>query len=126
MDPPYRFPASPGTPLFPVSPERANQQRQPQYDFPNLPSLPDFNNLKAIKASSDVQGKVAQFNSLGKEAAERRKAHDAALKRAMLGREEAEGETRRIREDVKTLRKEIAEGQDRERRVGERLEAVMV
>ncbi|KAI9701270.1 MAG: hypothetical protein M1836_001940 [Candelina mexicana] len=125
MDPLYRFPASPGTPLFPVSPERANQQRQPQYDLPNSPSLPDFHSLKTLKASSDVQGKVAQFNSLSKEAIERRKAHDAALKRAVLGREEAEGETRRIREDVRSLRKEVLEGQDRERRVGERLEAVM-
>ncbi|KAI9721221.1 MAG: hypothetical protein M1812_002382 [Candelaria pacifica] len=125
MDPPHRFPASPGTPLFPVSPERANQQRQPQYDFTNSPSLPDFNSLKNLKASSDVQGKVAQFNSLSKEAIERRKAHDAALKRAVLGREEAEGETRRVREDIRTLRKEVLEGQEKERRVGERLEAVM-
>jgi hypothetical protein len=55
-----------------------------------------------------------------------RKANDAALKRAMVGREEAETEMRRYREEVRTLRKQVEEGNARERKVGERLEAVMV
>lgn len=55
-----------------------------------------------------------------------RKAADAALKRAMLGREEAEMELRRHRDENKLLRKALEEGKERERRVGERLEAVMV
>jgi hypothetical protein len=55
-----------------------------------------------------------------------RKANDAALKRAMLGREEAESEMRRYREEARALRRQIEEGKDRERKVGERLESVMV
>lgn len=55
-----------------------------------------------------------------------RKTADAALKRAMLGREEAESEMRRFREEARLLRKQIEEGKERERRVGERLETVMV
>ncbi|KAI9814182.1 MAG: hypothetical protein M1827_003348 [Pycnora praestabilis] len=126
MDSQYRFPASPGTPLFPVSPERANQQRYPTPNVPNSPSLPDIDSLRHVKqTSSDVQGKVAQFNSLSKEALERRRANEAALKRAVIGREEAESEARRIREDVRRLNKEVEEGKERERKVGERMEGIM-
>lgn len=125
MDPIFKFPASPGTPLFPVSPERVNRQHLPQ--SPSLPSNlsdPFFNGH--ARAPSDVQGKVAQFNNLGKEVAQRRKDNEAALQRAVLGREEAESETRRLKEEHRVLRKEIEEGRGRERRVGERLEALMV
>jgi hypothetical protein len=55
-----------------------------------------------------------------------RKTNDAALKRAMLGREEAESEMRRYREETRSLRRQVEEGKERERRVGERLENVMV
>lgn len=55
-----------------------------------------------------------------------RKTADAALKRAMLGREEAEAEMRRYRDEVKLMRKTVEDGKERERRVGERLETVMV
>lgn len=48
------------------------------------------------------------------------------MKRAVLGREEAESETRRSREEGSGLRREVEEGRERERRVGERLEGVMV
>lgn len=125
MDPIFKFPASPGTPLFPVSPERANRQHLPQ--SPSLPSnLIDPFTSHHVKAPSDVQGKVAQFNNLGKEAAQRRKDNEAALQRAVLGREEAESETRRIKDENRVLRKENEEGRGRERKVGERLEALMV
>ena len=125
MDPVFKFPASPGTPLFPVSPERAN--RQHLHQSPSLPSnLIDPFTSHYEKVPSDVQGKVAQFNSLGKEAAQRRKDNEAALQRAVLGREEAESETRRLKEESSVLRKENEEGRGRERRVGERLEALMV
>ena len=130
MDPVFRFPASPGTPLFPVSPERANRQAF----LPNSPSLPS--GLAALqndpftsnhsRGSSDVQSKVAQFNTLSKEAVQRRKENEASLRRAVLGREEAESETRRLKDDNMILRREIEEGRSRERRVGERVEAVMV
>lgn len=125
MDPVFKFPASPGTPLFPVSPERANRQHLPQ--SPSLPSnLIDPFTSHHVKAASDVQGKVAQFNNLGKEASQRRKDNEAALQRAVLGREEAESETRRVKEESSVLRKENEEGRRRERRVGERLETLMV
>ncbi|KAK0511868.1 hypothetical protein JMJ35_005718 [Cladonia borealis] len=129
MDPIYMLNASPGTPLFPVSPERANRQQLPQ--LAQSPSLPHLNRaqndpfLTHSRGNSDVQGKVAQFNNLTKEAAQRRKDSEAALKRAVLGREEAEGESRRLREDNRLLRQDVEEGRARERRVGERLEGVM-
>lgn len=123
MDPVFRFPASPGTPLFPVSPERANRQQLAQ--SPSLPSLQNNPFITHSRGDSDVQGKVAQFNNLSREAAQRRKDNEAALKRAVLGREEAESETRRVREENRILRKDVEEGRARERRVGERLESVM-
>ena len=111
--------------MFPVSPERANRQHLPQ--SPSLPSnLVDPFISHHAKAPSDVQGKVAQFNNLGKEAAQRRKDNEAALQRAVLGREEAESETRRFKEESSVLRKENEEGRGRERRVGERLESLLV
>jgi hypothetical protein len=55
-----------------------------------------------------------------------RKTADAALKRAMLGREEAETELRKTRDENKKLQKAIDEGKERERKVGERLESLMV
>lgn len=128
MDPVFSFPASPGTPLFPVSPERANRQQL----LPQSPSLPSISSIRNdhftvhSRGNSDVQGKVAQFNNLSKEAAQRRKDSEAALKRAVLGREEAESETRRLREENRLLRQDVEEGRARERRVGERVEGVMV
>ena len=128
MDPKFSFPASPGTPLFAISPERANRQQIPQ--SPSLPGdlvgLRDPITNTHVRTSSDVQGKVAQFNSLSKEAIQRRRDNEAALKRAVMGREEAESETRRLREDNCSLRREIEEGRSRERRVAERVEGVMV
>lgn len=125
MDPAHRFPASPGTPLFPVSPERVNRQALPQ--SPSLPSnLHDPIKMAHLKEASDVQNKVAQFNSLSKEAVQRRKDNEAAMRRAVLGREEAENETRRLKDENSRLRKELEEGKARERKVAERIESVMV
>ena len=128
MDPKFIIPTSPGTPLFAVSPERANRQPIPQ--SPSLPSnmvtLRDPFVSGHARTASDVQGKVAQFNNLSKEAAQRRRDNEAALKRAVLGREEAESETRRLKEENRLLRREIEEGRGRERKVAERLDGVMV
>ncbi|MCJ1475582.1 hypothetical protein MMC13_004245 [Lambiella insularis] len=128
MDPVFRIPNSPGTPLFPVSPDRVNRQQLPlspsrQSDIFFLQDDP-FRSYHS-RNSSDVQGKVAQFNNLSKEASQRRKENEAALKRAMVGREEAESETRRLKEENRLLMKELEDGNTRERRVGERVEAVM-
>ena len=78
------------------------------------------------RASSDVQDRVAQFNTMSKEAAQRRKDHEASLQRAVLGREQAESDSRKLREENRILRMQVEEGKARERRVGERIEGVMV
>ena len=128
MDPTLKFPASPGTPLFAVSPERAN--RQPISHSPSLSSgiahLRDPFGSDYLKTTPDVQGKVAQFNSLGKEAAQKRRENEAQLQRAVVGREEAENETKRLKEENRLLRKEIEEGGGRERKVAERVEGLLV
>lgn len=125
MDPAYKFSASPGTPLLPISPERVNRQLLPQ--SPSLPSgLNDPSEMAQLKEASEVQSKVAQFNSLSKEAVQRRKDSEAAMRRAVLGREEAENETKRLRDEYQGLRKELEEGKARERKVAERIESVMV
>lgn len=124
MDPVFKFPASPGTPLFPVSPERANRM------LPQSPSLPpDLHEpakIAHLRENTDVQNKVAQFNSLSKEAVQRRKENEAAMKRAVLGREEAESETRRLKDENTTLGRELEEGKAREKKMAERIESVMV
>ncbi|KAK0706030.1 hypothetical protein B0T26DRAFT_755571 [Lasiosphaeria miniovina] len=75
---------------------------------------------------SSVHEKINQFNSLAMQSKQlERKTADAALKRAMLGREEAESEMRRYRDEARALKKQVDEGKERERRVGERLETVM-
>lgn len=128
MDPVFKVPVSPGTPLFPVSPERTNRQALPQ-----SPSLPNGFSTRGLSDTfgspgriSDVQGKVAQFNNLSRETTQKRKDNEAALKRAVLGREEAEGELRKLREENYDLGRQIEEYGERERKVGLRLETKMV
>ena len=115
-------------PLWPVSPSRENR-------LPTSPSLPSVSQThngherfapSHSRGGSDVQNKVAAFNNLTKEAAQRKKDNEAALRRAILGREEAESETRRLKEENDALRRDIEESRGRERKVGERLESVMV
>lgn len=101
-----------------MTPERVNQQRD---------SI--FAHLRNESRESSVHDKISQFNSMSLQMQSKqleRKTADAALKRAMLGREEAEAEMRRYKEEVRALHKAIEEGKERERRVGERLEALMV
>ena len=109
MDPDFSQPGSPaGGPLQAATKERVNQQRD---------------------STSSVHDKISQFNSMSISMQTKqleRKTADAALKRAMLGREEAEVELRRARDELRSLRKAVEEGKERERRVGERLETVMV
>ncbi|KAI9737604.1 MAG: hypothetical protein M1818_005608 [Claussenomyces sp. TS43310] len=122
MDADYKFPASPATPLHQVSPERVNQQR---CDLAKPPSS-ESNGTSRHGRESSVQEKAARFESLAFQGKQlERRTNDAALRRAMLGREEAENEMRRYRDEVKALRKQLEEGTARERKVGERLENVM-
>lgn len=121
MDTPSSLPGSPvggQTALQPVSSDRVNQQRE---------SMLSLRLGKDNARDSMVSDKINQFNSLTMQSKQlERKTADAALKRAMLGREEAESEMRRYREETRLLRKQVEEGKERERRVGERLETVMV
>jgi hypothetical protein len=112
------------TPLQPLSPDRVNLQN------PMIASLKN----NAAQRDSDVHDKIRQFNNLShlppghvsmSKQLERMTA-DAALTRAMVGREEAETEMRRYREEARVLRKQVEESRIRERKVGERLETVMV
>ncbi|KAK6955710.1 hypothetical protein Daesc_003353 [Daldinia eschscholtzii] len=120
------LPGSPtAAPLQPSSPDKVNQLREAA---PLSPTKSD--QLR----DSDVHDKIRQFNNLAytnpAAAASmsrqlERKTADAALKRAMLGREEAEAEMRRYREEARALRRQVEESRGRERKVGERLEDVM-
>lgn len=107
-----------GGPLQTASPERVNRRD----------SL--FSSIRGEGGrDSAVHEKISQFNNLSTAMQPKqmeRKTVDAALKRAMLGREEAETELKRLREESKLLRKAVEEGTEREQRVGERLEAIMV
>jgi hypothetical protein len=86
-----------------------------------------FDSEQRHSRESSVQEKAAKFDTLAFQGkALERRANDAALKRAMLGREEAETDMRRYRDEARQLRKDVQEGKDRERKVGERLESMMV
>jgi hypothetical protein len=78
-----------------------------------------------------VQGLVKRFEHLDvrdrdAESVERKRRHEAELRRAQIAREEAESDVRRLREEVRRLKKEGDDSRDRERRVAKRLEVVMV
>ena len=120
MEGPFKLPASPGTPLHQIPPERVNQQR-------HSPSKDSLNGSRGHSRDSSVHEKVAAFNTLAMQSKQlERKVNDAALKRAELGREEAECEMRRWRYEAEELRKQLEESQRRERKVSERAEHYMV
>lgn len=124
MDPNFKFPSSAGAPLNQVSPDRVNQQR---YDLDSSARVRLFDSEQGRSRESSVHEKAVKFDTLAFQGkALERRTNDAALKRAMLGREEAESEMRRYRDEARALRKEVQEGKERERKVGVRLENVMV
>lgn len=100
--------------------------------LPQSPSLPEINALRAhVRTNSDVQGLVKRFEHLDvrdkdAESVEYRKRHEAELRRAQIAREEAESDAKRLREEVRRLKKEGEESRERERMVAKRLEVVMV
>lgn len=117
-------------PLEPVSSERINMQSVAASGRESNASVHSMMSPSRSGHSRDssVHDKINQFNTLAAVQGGRheRKTADAALKRAVLGREEAEADVRRYRDEVRSLKKQVEEGKDRERRVGERLETVMV
>ncbi|KAG8162066.1 hypothetical protein KVR01_007831 [Diaporthe batatas] len=118
-------------PFDPVSSERLNMQMASEHRL-SINSL-GSPGKKGHSRDSSVSDKINQFNTLASQSKHlERKSADAALKRAVLGREEAEAEVRKYRDDIhkykdeiRSLKKELEEGRHRERKVGERLETVM-
>ncbi|KAF2216263.1 hypothetical protein CERZMDRAFT_93559 [Cercospora zeae-maydis SCOH1-5] len=113
-------------------PRRNSPVKEMGFALPGSPSLPDVHAFQRthLRTNSDVQGLVKRFEHLDvrdreAEIAERRKRHEAELSRAQVAREEAESDVKRLREQVRRLKKEGEEGKDRERRVAKRLDVVM-
>ena len=118
---PFRVPNVPGTPLYALSPERINQQRLPP--SPSLPSHLSSPTSKHHRNSSVVSEKIAFLNSLGgsnhtSPTRQPAASSHAALQRAILGREEAEAQ-------LSSSYVQLAEVQNRERRIAERVESLM-
>ncbi|OQE40791.1 hypothetical protein PENCOP_c005G03038 [Penicillium coprophilum] len=117
MESPTRPILSPSKALHPVSPERMNQQT-----IPGSPSLPsDLLTLhhKSTRGVSEVQAKVAFLNGLSRGGSPANSAaSNAALQRAIMGREEAESA-------LATAQEDLSEAQTRERRISERLESLL-
>lgn len=103
------------------------------FALPQSPSLPEFNALQRghARTNSDVQGLVKRFEHLDvrdrdAETADRRKRHEAELRRAQIAREEAESDVKRLREEVRRYKKERDDGLDRQRTLAKRIEVVSV
>ncbi|KAI9889501.1 MAG: hypothetical protein M1814_005284 [Vezdaea aestivalis] len=140
MDLKSMLPTGQGTPLNPVSPERANVQKTPMalrsafYDAPVSPSgtsilssgnLPDRFVRSHARGGSEVLDKIAKFDGLKGDTNDRRRRDDAAaLKRALVGREEAEDEVRLLREESKRHKSELEEERRKTTRVAIRLEDI--
>ncbi|CDM38043.1 hypothetical protein DTO013E5_8207 [Penicillium roqueforti] len=117
MESPTRPILSPSKALNPVSPERMNQQTIPP--SPSLPSDLLTLHHKRTRGVSEVQAKVAFLNGLSRGGNTANSAsNNAALQRAMLGREEAESA-------LTTAQEDLSEAQTRERRISERLESLL-
>lgn len=120
MDQNYRFSASGmSNALFPVSPDRTNQQR-PQHS-----------------RESSVTDQVHKFNSMASiSRTAERGVNDAALKRAMMAREEAQSEARKYRleneslqgieSDMRRYREEAAQYNREVKIISERYENLVV
>ncbi|CAG8908648.1 unnamed protein product [Penicillium egyptiacum] len=117
MESPTRPILSPSKALHPVSPERMNQQTLPA--SPSLPSDLLTLHHKNTRGVSEVQAKVAFLNGLSRGGSPANSAaNNAALQRAILGREEAESA-------LATAQEDLSEAQSRERRISERLESLL-
>lgn len=96
------------------------------------PSLPDFTTLRSHgRTNSDVQVLVKRFEHLDvrdrdAESEARRKKQEMELRRAQLGREEAESELKKWREECRRIAEDLKESRHRESKVANRLEKIMV
>jgi len=74
------------------------------FKAPALPGSP----TRHERAQSDVHSMVARFDSLKiQDPEEMKKKHAAALKRAQMGREEAEAEAKKLKEEMKEMKSEM-------------------
>lgn len=100
--------------------------------IPQSPSLPEITALRAHgRTNSDVQGLVKRFEHLDvrdrdAESAERIRRREAELRRAMIAREEAETDAKRMRAEVRKMERLADESADREKVVGRRVEVLTV
>ncbi|KAI9808224.1 MAG: hypothetical protein M1825_004681 [Sarcosagium campestre] len=133
MDSFLRLAATPGTPLFPVSPERVNQQRSVAVDMTPTPtpsripfdSQPSSNSH--LRSASDLQGIVGPFDSANDDCLDSKKRHSTDTpNQARTGKEEAEAELAGFLTENEQLLREVEEGKQRERRVAKRLESMMI
>lgn len=114
-----------GQALYAMSPERVNRQNAENNSVDTSP----ISRSKGHHRDSSVAERAAKFDTLAFQGkALERKVNDAALKRAVLGREEAEGEMRRYREESRALRKENEElkAQVKSTKLEERYQALSV
>ncbi|KAK5685270.1 hypothetical protein LTS10_003348 [Elasticomyces elasticus] len=101
------------------------------FGLPQSPSLPEIHALRShVRTNSDVHGLVKRFEHLDVrdkdvESAERRRKHEAELRRAQIAREEAESDVRRLREELRQMKRESEESRERERKAGSQFEKVM-
>lgn len=114
-------PGSPGSPLNLTSPDRVNKQRI-GIDMNGSPRAKMFSPERAARESS-VFEKAAKFDQLAVQGKPlERRANDAALRRAVLGREEAEEQARRYKEELKQARADAHESKERELKVSRKYE----
>nr|KMM72551.1 hypothetical protein CPAG_08845 [Coccidioides posadasii RMSCC 3488] len=118
---PVKMPQQTGSPLFPITPDRMNQQKMNISPTKSLDAM--HSPTRSGRGASDVQAKVAFLNRLSSATTpERPVSHvsttTAALQRAILGREEAESA-------LQTALAQLSEANARERRVSERLESLV-
>jgi hypothetical protein len=91
------------------------------FKVPALPGSP----TRHERAQSDVHSMVARFDSLKiQDPEELKKKHAAALKRAQMGREEAEADARQLKEEIKEMKSEMDDYRARETRVMKRLDTM--
>ncbi|KMU72131.1 hypothetical protein CISG_00440 [Coccidioides immitis RMSCC 3703] len=118
---PVKMPQQTGSPLFPITPDRMNQQKMNISPTKSLDAMQSP--TRSGRGASDVQAKVAFLNRLSSVTTpERPVSHvsttTAALQRAILGREEAESA-------LQTALAQLSEANAREREVSERLESLV-
>ncbi|KAI9802064.1 MAG: hypothetical protein M1833_001985 [Piccolia ochrophora] len=125
MDPTFQFPATPGMPLFPVSPERVNQRRSNSIDDPFEPRVSESALFAAARKAPHGERRTGRHKSSVSNNQEWKDDYELALNRAKVGREVAESEVIRCREANERLMEDVEEGMERERRVAKRVEDLM-